>query len=418
MSVSQRHSSFYETSCPLLSETFLSRGGCIADGSCKKGTMDCVPQGRVESAGEQYITEQHRHVTVAESDTANLAKIKQTSPTHLNQTSSGKAVSTSPAVRKLNSFKFVKTDRKRASIGRERNETAMDDRPPTKKPVSRESVAITHRRSNDVSDRISLDLATEVEHYGVERTSEALAPRWSSTSRNLTSTSTNEHPNIFTSANRTLIAANDNFTTARSNQATYSDIMTPLAPRPHTPLHTSHQTRITSEFPTPSQSNFSISTPLRSIHLTTPMYGLTTPMHSTSNAPSTRSEFLTARRSMTKVVSQLSSRLSNPMPTSLMASCPISVGPSVASTPQSKRLPSAATALICTPTNEPGFTGEVGILRTPVLLPRRKFPGPAGLLPPLVGQMFKVQWSHDRTLYIFMCIQVYAYTTRYNMWCT
>lgn len=43
------------------------------------------------------------------------------------------------------------------------------------------------------------------------------------------------------------------------------------------------------------------------------------------------------------------------------------------------------TPLICTPSSGAGPSGGVDILSTPVVLAKRKFPGPAGLLPPLVS---------------------------------
>ena len=60
------------------------------------------------------------------------------------------------------------------------------------------------------------------------------------------------------------------------------------------------------------------------------------------------------------------------------------------STPLNRHTPLGAgystpqpTPLVCTPSKEPDSCG-VEILRTPVALVKRKFPGPAGLLPPLV----------------------------------
>lgn len=445
--LSQRRSNFEVASCPHLSESYHSKGG----ESLKNDAMECISndsEGCTQNIAEQYYKKQHKDRIEIESSRTHLAKSEQTSQKCSNKTASGDTTSfqsASPAMQRLKSFKFVKIDRKRTSEGRESAKAAVSEGPPLKKPVGLDGDHITERRivkPSDV-DREVGTLAREEHHSCNEQASEGAMSRWSSTSSSmlqnltlLTNVATSNQPNMLTTAVGTLITAADKLTTAGGHQ---TDSATP---RPHTPLHVNRksvdsgpiQTRSTSEFFTPSQSRFSISTPLRTIGLTTPSSRLATPSSrlttsmttpiSSSPATSspTHSKNFTPQRSISTGASRLSSRLLTPLQSSSNAPSRISTTPSVYSTPQSRRMPSSAiTALICTPTNEPGSTG-VGIMRTPVPLPRRKFPGPAGLLPPLVhnysDHLTYNSWAtclHSIHVYLYFRDAIFIVST-YSFW--
>lgn len=370
------------------------------------GVNHIFQEGKVcrRNVSEQCRTEQHYCRIETESNTTLLSK-KDSLPNKTCSTSiaSGEAASfrsASPAIQKLNLFKFVKTDRKRTREGRERDEVAMDGGLLLKRPTMRDTDDFAQTRP---MGSVCGTLENEAERCdgGTERTSDGgMQCRSNASSRLesvslLTSTVASNRADILPTAT-SLIEAN-NVPAARGSTTPFSSISTALNLRPHTPLHANRkssdsvriQPHSIPEFLTPSQARLSVG-------LTTPTSRMTAPIGSTPNVSSaTNSKFLTPQRSSTRS-SRLSSRLTNPLPTFSNASSPSSASPSMYSTPKGKRLPSStAAALICTPTNEPGSVG-IGIIGTPVPLPRRRFPGPAGLLPPLVGLI-------NTYLYVMTC---------------
>ena len=386
-------SSFHGNDTPLLSELSTSRG--VGNGDrVTHCVMDCISQDGVGfGCTEHGKTEHHGLGMDTESNTPHLAN--KNPPDKKACSTSEEAVKLqSLAVQKLNLFKFVKTDRKRS---RERNEASVCGSPPWKIPMARdEDSCISQRRP---AAAVGGTWGDEAEPCGgwTKGTTDGGMPCRSNTSSGvqnaslLPSTRDSDWAGVSTPSTSVMVV--NDASLARGNRTPSSGFLTPLTPRSHTPLHANRTSSDTAQvkphgFPEvlfPSQADFTVTTPLRSTALTTHTFGMTATNASTPSSTSAAgSTFLSQQQSIITPASLFPSHLTNlPPNTSWCSSSRTHASSSTYSTPKGRRLPSSTpAALICTP--EPGCRG-VGIIGTPVPLPRRRFPGPAGLLPPLVG---------------------------------
>ena len=122
----------------------------------------------------------------------------------------------------------------------------------------------------------------------------------------------------------------------------------------------------------PSSANFPAAISSRPASL------LSSTSQSSNSTPLPLTSLKTARPASSAFSTPIAPRNRSATPTPHVAAVSSLHGPS-----KRPHLSTPTSALMCTPASTPGSSG-IEILRTPVPVPQRKFPGPAGLLPRLV----------------------------------
>ena len=375
----------------------------VDDEDDKKNVLDCISQDG-DDFGRSMIrhvsTESPSHGVQIKSSTAHLVKDQQTrnwcSPNVPGEAASFPLVS--PAVQKLKSFKFVKVSRKRSSESQDIDMGVTDTMPPLKRPRS----VNTHNNAPGMSGKLpgkvreDGQLKNNLDHYGgKERTSEDTTLCQSTSSLSCGNTAA-----LKDTATSSLVdmAAAGSSSAATKHSASQRSVgsfcvgCTDTYQGPPTPVCVNRNALNCAPVVQPcispltlSQTRFPNGAPLRSIILTTPISRIAMPVRSTPYMASsaTNLKYLTPQQSMRAQIPQQSSQGRHPLPSLPILSSKTAVSPPIYPTCRNKRLPSSAAAMICTPSDGPVSSGG-GMMGTPVPLPRRRFPGPAGLLPPLV----------------------------------